>query len=157
MCKEPAAAMVRKALASATVVAVTVMAVEMVTAMVRPVILAAVVPAAPKVVALTRAAPGQVRGLRGRLLEDFRLRWQLLEEFHPRNSGQHCASRQSHRCERRCCDSVRPRSPQSRSPRSTRRPLSCRNCIRCWPLQRARRGNTSVHRTVGTSRLLQAR
>ena len=138
--------MVRKALAAATVVAVTVMAVEMVTAMVRPVISAVVLPAAPKVVALTRAA-GQVRGLRGR----------LLEEFHPRSSGQHCASRQSHRCERRCCDSVRPRSPQSRPPRSTRRPLSCRNCIRCWPLQRARLGNTSVHRTVGTSRLLPAR
>ena len=138
--------MVRKALASATVVAVTVMAVEMVTAMVRPVISAAVVPAAPNLVALTRAA-GQVRGLRGR----------LLEEIHPRNSAQHCAPRQRHTCERRCCDSVRPRSPQSRPPRSTRRHLSCRNCIRCWPLQGARRGNTSVHRAAGTSRLLPAR
>ena len=145
MCKEPAAAMVRKAVASAvTVVVVTVMVVVTV----QPVIPAAAkVPAVPKVVVLLTQAAGQVRGPWG----------QRLEECHRRNSGQHGASRQNHACERQCCDSVRPRSPQGRPPRSKRRPLSYRNCTRCWPLQRARRGNTGARRTVRILRLLPAR
>ena len=49
MCKEPAAAMERKAVASAV-------AVVIVTVMVQPVTLAVAAPAAPKVVALTQAA-----------------------------------------------------------------------------------------------------